>query len=126
HPVLLKFFMSDRMGFGFPPEPRYLDVWAGLVPPDFDGEWLVLPYGVDYAKSMALWRHAIEVGGHARGGGGDSPAPLAGFLATNAERVAPMAMMAREMGREVATLADVRDRFARERATATLGTPGSP
>ena len=60
HPVLLKFFMSDRMGFGFPAEPRYLDVWAGLVPPDFDGEWLVLPYGVDYDKSMALWRRAID------------------------------------------------------------------
>jgi len=112
HPVLLKFFMSDRMGFGFPAEPRYLDVWAGLVPPDFDGEWLVLPYGVDYAKSMALWRHAIEIGGHVRVGVGDSPAVVDGFLPTNAERVAQMASIAREIGRDVATLADVRERFA--------------
>jgi 3-keto-5-aminohexanoate cleavage enzyme len=111
HPVLLKFFMSDRMGFGFPPEPRYLDVWAGLVPPDFDGEWLVLPYGVDYAKSMALWRHAIETGGHVRVGVGDSPAAVDGFLPTNAERVAQMAATSRAMGREVATLDDVRARF---------------
>jgi len=112
HPVLLKFFMSDRMGFGFPAEPQYLDVWAGLVPPDFDGEWLVLPYGVDYAKSMALWRRAIELGGHVRVGVGDSPAVVDGFLPTNAERVAQMAAIARDMGREVATLTDVRERFA--------------
>jgi uncharacterized protein (DUF849 family) len=112
HPVLLKFFMSDRMGFGFPAEPQYLDVWAGLVPEDFDGEWLVLPYGVDYAKSMALWRRAIELGGHVRVGVGDSPAVVDGFLPTNAERVAQMAAIARDMGREVATLGDVRARFA--------------
>jgi uncharacterized protein (DUF849 family) len=112
HPVLLKFFMSDRMGFGFPAEPQYLDVWAGLVPNDFDGEWLVLPYGVDYAKSMALWRRAIELGGHVRVGVGDSPAPVDGFLPTNAERVAQVAATARDMGRQVATLADVRQRFA--------------
>ncbi|MFA5884137.1 MAG: 3-keto-5-aminohexanoate cleavage protein [Acidimicrobiia bacterium] len=113
HPVLLKFFMSQRMGFGFPPEPRYLDVWAGLVEPDFDGEWLVLPYGVDDATSMALWRHAIATGGHVRVGVGDSPAPEGGFLPTNAERVAQMATIAREMGREVATLAETRARFTR-------------
>jgi 3-keto-5-aminohexanoate cleavage enzyme len=112
HPVLLKFFMSDRMRFGFPPEPRYLDVWAGLVPPDFDGEWLVLPYGVDYDTSMALWRHAIAIGGHVRVGVGDSPMPVGGFLPTNAERVAQMAAIAQEMGREVATVDDVRSRFA--------------
>jgi len=111
HPVLLKFFMSQRMGFGFPPEPKYLDVWAGLVDPAFDGEWLVLPYGVDFATSMALWRHAIATGGHVRVGVGDSPAPVDGFLPTNAERVAQMADLAREHGRAVATVADTRARF---------------
>lgn len=112
HPVLLKFFMSDRMGFGFPPEPRYLDVWAGLVPPGFDGEWLVLPYGVGFSASMALWRHAITHGGHVRVGVGDSPVPEGGFLPTNAARVAQMVGVARELGRDVATVADVRERFA--------------
>jgi 3-keto-5-aminohexanoate cleavage enzyme len=111
HPVLLKFFMSQRMGFGFPPEPRYLDVWAGLVPPDFDGEWLVLPYGVDYETSMALWRHAIAIGGHVRVGVGDSPGTEGGFLPTNAERVAQMAAIVRESGRDVASVSDVRARF---------------
>jgi len=112
-PVLLKFFMSQRMGFGFPPEPRYLDVWSGLVEPGFDGEWLVLPYGVDYASSMALWRHAIATGGHVRVGVGDSPVVEDGFLPTNAQRVAQMATIARDLGREVASLADTRARFAR-------------
>ena len=112
-PVLLKFFMSQRMGFGFPPEPRYLDVWSGLVEPGFDGEWLVLPYGVDYASSMALWRHAIATGGHVRVGVGDSPVAEGGFLATNAQRVAQIATIARDLGRDVASLADTRARFAR-------------
>lgn len=111
HPVLLKFFMSQRMGFGFPPEPRYLDVWADLVPRDLDGEWLVLPYGVDYETSMALWRHALATGGHVRVGVGDSPGVDGGFLPTNAERVAQMAALAREHGRQVATVADTRVRF---------------
>lgn len=111
HPVLLKFFMSQRMGFGFPPEPRYLDVWASLVERDFDGEWLVLPYGVDFATSMALWHHAIATGGHVRVGVGDSPVPEGGFLPTNAERVAQMAALGREHGRSIATVADVRARL---------------
>lgn len=111
HPVLLKFFMSARLGFGFPPEPRYLDVWSGLVSADFEGEWLVLPYGVDFDRSMALWRHAITTGGHVRVGVGDNPVPEGGFLPTNAARVAQMAAVARELGRDVATVADTRVRF---------------
>jgi 3-keto-5-aminohexanoate cleavage enzyme len=111
HPVLLKFFMSDRMGFGFPPLPQYLDVWESLVPRGFDGEWLVLPYGVAFADAMALWRRAIELGGHVRVGVGDNPGTDGGFLPTNAARVAQMGSIARELGREVATVADTRARF---------------
>jgi len=47
-------------------------------------------------------------------GVGDSPAPVGGFLPTNAERVAQMAAIARESGREVASVDDVRARFARQ------------
>jgi uncharacterized protein (DUF849 family) len=120
HPVLLKFFMSQRMGFGLPPEPRYLDVWAGLVDADFDGEWLVLPYGVDFATSMALWRHAIATGGHVRVGVGDSPVAADGFLPTNAARVAQIVEIAGELGREVATVTDTRARFG---APLSVSTP---
>ena len=50
-----------------------------------------------------------------RVGVGDSPAADDGFLPTNAERVAQMAAIARDLGREVATLADVREPGSRPR-----------
>lgn len=119
-PVLFKFFMSDRWSIGFPPEPRYLDVYAGMIPDDVDAEWLVLPMGVSYPRAMALWTHAIATGGHVRVGVGDNPQIGDGFLPTNAERVRQMVDLAHTMGRPVATLDDVRARFAPLRAPVTV------
>ena len=110
HPVLLKFFMTDRLGFGLPPEPRYLDTWASLIPADLDAEWLVLPYGVPYQTAARLWVHAITNGGHVRVGVGDNPHGD-GYPPTNAERVHQIVDLARSLGRRVATIADVRRRF---------------
>ncbi len=124
-PVLYKFFMSERWGIGFPPEPRYLDVYASLIPEDVDAEWLVLPMGVPFRQSMALWSHAITNGGHVRVGVGDNPDIGDGFLPTNAERVAQMVELAHTLGREVATLDDVRARFAPFGAAAAA-TPNAP
>jgi 3-keto-5-aminohexanoate cleavage enzyme len=111
-PVLYKFFMSEQWGFGFPPEPRYLDVYAGLVPDDVEAEWLVLPYGCRWERARALWEGALLGGGHVRVGIGDNPDRGGPWLPTNADRVAEMAAWGRRLGREPATTTDVRVRFA--------------
>jgi 3-keto-5-aminohexanoate cleavage enzyme len=113
-PVLYKFFMSEQWGFGFPPEPRFLDVYASTIPDDVEAEWLVLPYGCRWEVADALWQRAIETGGHVRVGVGDNPGGSGGgpWRRTNAERVAEMAERGRRAGRPPATIADVRARFA--------------
>lgn len=110
-PFLLKFFMAENHPFGFPPEPRYLEVFAGMIPKGMDCEWLFLPFGVNYKSALACWKWAIANGGHVRVGLGDNPGGD-GYLPTNAERIREIAGLARSMGREVATVADVRARFA--------------
>ncbi len=110
-PMLLKFFMAEHHPFGFPPEPRFLQVYAEMLPPGLDCEWLFLPFGVNHAKARELWIWAIGHGGHVRVGVGDNPSGP-GYLPTNAERVREMAALARSLGREVATVAEVRARFA--------------
>ncbi|MGH7822625.1 MAG: 3-keto-5-aminohexanoate cleavage protein [Candidatus Binatia bacterium] len=109
-PVLLKFFLSEVFAFGFPPEERYLGVYADMLPADLPCEWLVLPYGASFATAMRLWTWAIRHGGHVRVGLGDNPVGD-GYLPTNVERVKQIAALARSLGREVATLDDVRRRF---------------
>jgi uncharacterized protein (DUF849 family) len=111
-PVLYKFFMSEQWGFGFPPEPRYLEVYASLIPDDVEAEWLVLPYGCRWDVARALWETAIRLGGHVRVGVGDNPDHTGPWRPTNAERVAEMAEWGRRLGRAPATPADVRARFA--------------
>lgn len=111
-PMLLKFFMSDVFAYGLPTEPRWLQTWVDMVPPDLDVEWLVLPYGVEFGKAMALWACAIATGGHVRVGIGDNPSTEGGFASTNAQRVRQVVDVASALGSEIATVADVRARFA--------------
>jgi uncharacterized protein (DUF849 family) len=120
-PVLYKFFMSEQWGFGFPPEPRFLDVYASTIPSDVEAEWLVLPYGCRWEVADALWERAIATGGHVRVGIGDNPDTGGPWKATNAERVEEMASRGRQAGRPPATIADVRARFAPLAATARVG-----
>jgi uncharacterized protein (DUF849 family) len=110
-PMLLKFFMSEDFSFGFPPEARYLEAFVSMIPPELDCEWLFLPFGVGCARSLELFRWCIERGGHVRVGVGDNPGGE-GWPTTNAERVRQAAELARSCGREVATVAQVRERFA--------------
>jgi 3-keto-5-aminohexanoate cleavage enzyme len=114
-PMLLKFFMAENCPFGFPPEPRFLRAFVDMLPDDLDCEWLFLPFGVSYPRARELWTWSIENGGHVRVGVGDNPAGES-YLPTNVERVREMVELARSLGREVATVADVRARFARSSA----------
>ena len=110
-PMLLKFFMSEHMPFGFPPEPRFLQALVDLVPDDLDTEWLFFPFGVSYRTAREMWTWAIAHGGHVRVGVGDNPSGE-GYLPTNAERVREMVELAHSLGRKVASVAEVRARFA--------------
>ncbi|MGH7859876.1 MAG: 3-keto-5-aminohexanoate cleavage protein, partial [Candidatus Binatia bacterium] len=65
-PVLLKFFLSEVFAFGFPPDERFLGVYAEMLPSDLSCEWLVLPYGASFPTAMLLWTWAIRHGGHVR------------------------------------------------------------
>jgi 3-keto-5-aminohexanoate cleavage enzyme len=109
-PMLLKFFMSERRPFGFPPDPRFLQTYVDMLPPDLDCEWLFLPYGVNADDAMTCFEWSIQNGGHVRVGVGDNPTgPRYG--APNAERVAEIAELGKAHGRRPASVADVRRRF---------------
>jgi len=112
-PMLVKFFMTEYSSYGLPPETRYLDTFVSMLPPDLDAEWLVLPYGSSQRACTQLWAHAITHGGHVRVGIGDNPGSEGDdFPPTNAARVAQMVQLAHALGRRVATVDDVRARFA--------------
>ncbi|NQZ98439.1 MAG: 3-keto-5-aminohexanoate cleavage protein [Myxococcales bacterium] len=110
-PMLLKFFMAENHAFGFPPEIRYLETLVSLLPEELDCEWLFLPFGVEFGRCWEISTWCIENGGHVRVGVGDNPSGP-GYLPTNAERVHQIAEASRERGRAVASVTDVRTRFA--------------
>lgn len=109
-PVLLKFFFSEEKLYGMPVEPRFLQAYVDMIPRGLDHEWLVLPYGASFKTSIAMWSYAITHGGHVRVGIGDNPAGE-GYLPTNPERVRQIVQLARTMGREIASVEEVRERF---------------
>jgi 3-keto-5-aminohexanoate cleavage enzyme len=109
-PMLLKFFMSERRPFGFPPDTRFLEAYVDMLPEDLDCEWLFLPYGVNADDAMTCFNWCIGHGGHVRVGVGDNPGGT-GYLPSNVERVTQMADLGRSLGRPPATVEDVRQRF---------------
>jgi uncharacterized protein (DUF849 family) len=112
-PPLIKFAFREDYLMAFPSETRYLEVYVDMIPPELSCEWVALPYGgIGYPQAMALWSWAITHGGNVRIGIGDNPSKD-GFLPTNADRVRQMADLSRTLGRDVATVDDVRARFAR-------------
>jgi 3-keto-5-aminohexanoate cleavage enzyme len=110
-PVFFKIFLSGAWAAGPYPSEDALDFHLRQIPDGLDVEWLVVPYLVGDAELVErLCRHALERGGGIRVGIGDNPA--ADPAATNAELVERAAGWVADAGREPATAADVRARFA--------------
>ena len=109
-PVLHKVFLSEGWAVGPTPSEAALDLHLAELPAELDVEWFVVPYShSDPTLIERLCRAALERGGHVRVGIGDSPG--ANPSATNAELVEQVARWARDAGRPVASVADVRARL---------------
>jgi uncharacterized protein (DUF849 family) len=101
-PVVRFMFGADKLPFGFPPEPLYVDAYAHMLRDHPRLPWMVACYGGDV---LAVAEHAIARGGHVRVGlEDDASDPARG----NVERVREIAALAKKLGRPVATPAEVR------------------
>lgn len=101
-PAVVRFmFGGDRLPFGFPADPVYVDAYVHLLG-DSGLPWMVTCYGGDV---LPIAEHAIRRGGHVRVGLEDDPSdPARG----NVERVREIAALARRLGRAIATPAEAR------------------
>ncbi len=99
-PLFLKICLNDELSWGMPPNPRAIEAYLSVVPPDVPVIWMVYIYGVSH---WAMNLHAIAAGGHVRTGLGDNPVEPDGVRLTNAEKVARVVEIARQIGRETAT-----------------------
>ena len=101
-PAVVRFmFGGDRLPFGFPADPVYVDAYVHLLG-DSGLPWMVTCYGGDV---LPIAEHAIRRGGHVRVGlEDDASDPARG----NVERVREIAALARRLGRPIATAADAR------------------
>jgi uncharacterized protein (DUF849 family) len=101
-PVMRFMFGGDRLPFGLPPEPIFLDAYVHLLRDHPQLPWMVACYGADV---LPIVEHAIRRGGHVRVGlEDDASDPQRG----NLERVREVAAIARQLGRKIATPADAR------------------
>ena len=109
--IFLELFLTEGgLIAGHPGTVRGLQALVDFVPRSLECDWAVACYG---ANVLELARIAIEQGGHVAIGLGDYAYPeLAGGTPTNAEVVAEVAAIARRCGRELATPAEFRARFA--------------
>jgi len=109
-PLLVKIFLWGAPLIGPEPSVEALDLHLRQLPPDIDVEWILVPYNIaDRALVEALARSALERGGGIRLGIGDNPVAFADL--DNARVVDLMASWARDAGRPVASVDDVRARF---------------
>jgi len=111
----MKFFFSDAGPYGFPPNPRCVEMFVRTLEIVFPGVpyiWFTMCYG------HSIWdlvKPTIDLGGHVRVGLGQYHPwywkDPTGEEPTNAEQVARVADIARSMGRELATPAEARAAF---------------
>src|SRR5262249_9850376 len=101
-PAVVRFmFGGERLPFGFPPDPVYVDAYVHLLRGS-GLPWMVTCYGGDV---LPVAEHAIRRGGHVRVGlEDDAGDPARG----NVERVREIAALARRIGRKIASPAEAR------------------
>jgi uncharacterized protein (DUF849 family) len=107
HPLFceVSVFGDPHLGFGHPATIKGLDAVVDFFPAGADWRWTVSVIG---ANGFGVLAAAIERGGDAAIGLHDYPYPELGFP-TNAELVARVVDMAKNMGREIATAAEARE-----------------
>jgi len=93
--------------FGHPATIQGLQALVDFIPEGADWHWMVSTIG---ANPFPLYAYAIAKGGHVAVGLGDHPYPEFGHP-TNAKLVERVVQMARSMGREISTSAEVRALF---------------
>jgi uncharacterized protein (DUF849 family) len=101
-PAVVRFmFGGDRLPFGFPADPVFVDAYVHLLG-DAGLPWMAACYGGDV---LPIAEHVIRRGGHLRVGlEDDASDPARG----NVERVREIAALARRLGRRLATPDDAR------------------
>lgn len=104
-PVFAEFVCTDHHCIGgHPGTTRGLQAFIDFLPEDIPVEWTVCNYG---GSLLPLCAQAIAQGGHVSIGLGDWDYAELG-QPTNAELVARVAAIARDVGREIATPAEAR------------------
>lgn len=105
-PAYLCFLVSENYSIaGHPATPKGVQAFVDFLPADLPIEWTVCNFGGNLLK---LAGRIIAEGGHISIGLGDYLYPELG-TPTNAELVARVVEIAREVGREVATPAQARE-----------------
>jgi 3-keto-5-aminohexanoate cleavage enzyme len=99
-PLFFKICLNEDVPWGMPPSPSAIQAYLSVIPSGVPYIWMNYTYG---ASTWAMNLHAIATGGHVRTGIGDNPVEPDGSITTNAEKVARVVDIARQIGRETAT-----------------------
>jgi uncharacterized protein (DUF849 family) len=105
---IYRFMFSDGLSFGFPPQPYALDAFLRLLADEAPhAPWMVAGLDVDISPLIA---YAAERGGHVRVGLEDAPF---GATTTNVQLVEEAVRLIRSVGKEPATIQEIRRALAR-------------
>ncbi len=105
---IYRFMFSDGLSFGFPPRPYALDAFLQLLEDEAPhAPWMIAGLDVNITPLMA---YAAERGGHIRVGLEDAPF---GATRTNVQLVEEAVAVVRSVGKEPATIKEIRQALAR-------------
>ena len=105
---IYRFMFSDGLSFGFPPRPYALDAFLQLLADEAPhAPWMIAGLDVNITPLMA---YAAERGGHIRVGLEDAPF---GASKTNVQLVEEAVAVIRSVGKEPASIKEIRQALAR-------------